>query len=80
MNPGMQSREVGIDALLPSDEERFLNTPAVTPVVTFPDNRRLPIFEGGNSLLYCISKLDNHPTHLVNSVLEKARYFLHRWS
>ncbi|XP_014553138.1 hypothetical protein COCVIDRAFT_108501 [Bipolaris victoriae FI3] len=80
INTGIQSREVGIDALLPSDEERFLNTPAVTPVVTFPDNRRLPIFEGGNSLLCCISKLENHPTHLVSSVLEKARYFLHRWS
>jgi hypothetical protein len=78
--PGSQAREVGIDRLLPSDQERFLNIPAGTPVVTFPDNRRLPIFEGGNSLLYCISKLEDHPIHLVNSVLEKARYFLHRWN
>jgi hypothetical protein len=31
-------------------------------------------------LLYCITKLESHPAHLVSSVFEKARYFFHRWS
>lgn len=78
--PSSQAHEIGIDVLLPSDEERFLNTTAVTPVVTFPDERRLPVLEGGNSLLYCMSKMENHSTHLVSSVLEKARYFLRQWN
>ncbi|USP81919.1 hypothetical protein yc1106_09193 [Curvularia clavata] len=78
--PSSPTHEVGIDTLLPGDETRSLNAAAVTPVVTLPGNRRLPILEGGNSLLYCISKLENHPTHLVSNVLEKARYYLHRWN
>ena len=77
---GSQSREVGIDTLLPGEEERFLNSPTGTPIVTFADKRRMPILEGGNSLQYCISKLEKHPTHLVSSVLEKVRFFLDRWS
>lgn len=74
------TREVSIDTLLPGDEARFLNIAAVNPVVTLPGNKRLPIFEGGNSLLYCISKLENNPTQLATNVLEKARYYLHRWN
>jgi hypothetical protein len=72
--------EVCIDALLPSQEEYFLNTTTGTPVVTLGDKGRLPILEGNNSLHYCISKLESHPTHCSRNVLEKARYFLDRWS
>jgi hypothetical protein len=72
--------EVCIDALLPSQEEYFLNTTTGTPVVTLGDKGRLPILEGNNSLHYCISKLESHPTHCSRNVLEKARYFLNRWS
>ncbi|KAI4694334.1 hypothetical protein J4E81_006551 [Alternaria sp. BMP 2799] len=72
--------ECGIDALLPSEEECFLNTTTGTPVVTLDDKRRLPILEGNNSLQYCISKLESHPTHCSRNVTEKARYFLTRWS
>ncbi|CAN9261074.1 unnamed protein product [Alternaria alternata] len=74
-----QSLEVCIDALLPAEEECFLNTTTGTPVVTLGDKRRLPILEGNNSLQYCISKLATHPTHCSRNVLEKARYFLDRW-
>ncbi|KAG9191293.1 hypothetical protein G6011_09381 [Alternaria panax] len=75
----VQALEVCIDALLPAEEECFLNTTTGTPVVTLVDKRRLPILEGGNSLQYCISKLETHPTHCSRNVLEKARYFLNRW-
>jgi hypothetical protein len=72
--------EVGIDALSPAEEEYFLNTTTGTPVVTLDDKRRLPILEGNNSLQYCISKLDSHPTHCSRNVLDKARYFSARWN
>lgn len=75
-----QAREVSIDTLSPSEEERFLNTSTGIPVVTFSDRKRLPILEQNNSLLYCINKLESHPTQLVNSVLDKVRYFLHKWA
>ncbi|RMZ71126.1 transcription factor Cmr1 [Pyrenophora seminiperda CCB06] len=79
-SPGLQQPEINIDAILPSDEERSHNTTTGIPIVTLPDGKRLAVLEGSNSLKYCISKLERHPSHLVRSIIDKLTLFSDRWS
>lgn len=80
LSPGLQQPEVNIDAILPSEEERSHNTTAGIPVVTLSDGRRMAILEGSNSLIYCINKLEGHPSHLARGIMDKVRFCLDRWS